>query len=175
MAGHLKEYGWEYVCCDIQWSEPTAGEGQPLLRALRLADLGRVRPPAARCGVPPSAGGGKGFGPIAEKIHNMGLKFGIHIMRGVPRLAVHQHLPVKGADTTCDKIASDASICRWNTDMYGIDARRRRGPRPTMTPSLSCTPAGRGLREGGRHLQHQRLPQRPLLWGKGNRDDPQGH
>ena len=26
MAGHLKEYGWEYVCCDIQWSEPTAGK-----------------------------------------------------------------------------------------------------------------------------------------------------
>ena len=29
MAGHLKEYGWEYVCCDIQWSEPTAGKVSP--------------------------------------------------------------------------------------------------------------------------------------------------
>ena len=124
MAGHLKEYGWEYVCCDIQWSEPTAGKVSPYyvpFAWLTLDEYGRQLPAVARF---PSAAGGKGFGPIAEKIHNMGLKFGIHIMRGVPRLAVHQHLPVKGADTTCDKIASDASICRWNTDMYGIDASK---------------------------------------------------
>ena len=124
MAGHLKEYGWEYVCCDIQWSEPTAGKVSPYyvpFAWLTLDEYGRQLPAVERF---PSAAGGKGFGPIAEKIHNMGLKFGIHIMRGVPRLAVHQHLPVKGADTTCDKIASDASICRWNTDMYGIDASK---------------------------------------------------
>ena len=24
MAEHLKEFGWEYVVCDIQWYEPTA-------------------------------------------------------------------------------------------------------------------------------------------------------
>ena len=45
-------------------------------------------------------------------------------MRGVPRLAVHKHLPVKGTNTTCDKIAASASVCRWNTDMYGIDAEQ---------------------------------------------------
>ena len=105
---------------------------------LTLDEYGRQLPAVERF---PSAAGGRGFGPIAEKIHGMGLKFGIHIMRGVPRLAVHQHLPVKGTDTTCDKIASDASVCRWNTDMYGIDAARR-APRPITTPSLSCTPAG---------------------------------
>ena len=124
MAGHLKEYGWEYVCCDIQWSEPTAGKVSPYyvpFAWLTLDEYGRQLPAVERF---PSAAGGKGFGPIAEKIHNMGLKFGIHIMRGVPRLAVHQHLPVKDTNTTCDKIASDASICRWNTDMYGIDASK---------------------------------------------------
>ena len=124
MADHLKEYGWEYVCCDIQWSEPTAGKVSPYyvpFAWLTLDEYGRQLPAVERF---PSAAGGKGFGPIAEKIHNMGLKFGIHIMRGVPRLAVHQHLPVKDTNTTCDKIASDASICRWNTDMYGIDASK---------------------------------------------------
>ena len=130
MADHLKEFGWEYVVCDIQWSEPNAGQ-QPLLDYvpsdyvpfawITMDEYGRQLPAVERF---PSAAGGRGFGPIAEKIHSMGLKFGIHIMRGVPRLAVHQHLPVKGADTTCDKIASDASICRWNTDMYGIDASK---------------------------------------------------
>ena len=88
MADHLKEYGWEYVCCDIQWSEPTAGKVSPYyvpFAWLTLDEYGRQLPAVERF---PSAAGGKGFGPIAEKIHNMGLKFGIHIMRGVPRLAV---------------------------------------------------------------------------------------
>ncbi|MGI6256360.1 MAG: alpha-galactosidase, partial [Acutalibacter sp.] len=122
MADHLKEYGWEYVVCDIQWSEPTAGKYSAYyvpFAWLTLDEYGRVLPAPERF---PSAAGGRGFGPIAEKIHNLGLKFGIHIMRGVPRLAVHKHLPVLGTDTTCDKIASDTSVCKWNTDMYGIDA-----------------------------------------------------
>ena len=97
MADHLKEFGWEYVVCDIQWSEPNAGQ-QPLLDYvpsdyvpfawITMDEYGRQLPAVERF---PSAAGGKGFGPIAEKIHSMGLKFGIHIMRGVPRLAVHQH------------------------------------------------------------------------------------
>ena len=124
MADHLKDYGWEYVCCDIQWSEPTAGKISPYyvpFAWLTLDEYGRQMPAPERF---PSAAEGRGFGPIAEKIHGMGLKFGIHIMRGVPRLAVHKHLPVKGTSTTCDKIAASASVCRWNTDMYGIDASK---------------------------------------------------
>jgi hypothetical protein len=54
----------------------------------------------------------------------MGLKFGIHIMRGIPRQAVHDRMPVLGTDTTADKIASFASICKWNSDMYGVDAQK---------------------------------------------------
>ena len=121
MADHLKESGWEYVVCDIQWSEPKAGKESPYyvpFAWLTLDEYGRQLPAVERF---PSAAGGKGFGPIAEKIHSLGLKFGIHIMRGVPRQAVHQHLPVLGTNTTCDKIASATSLCRWNTDMYGID------------------------------------------------------
>ncbi len=124
MAEHMKQYGWEYVVCDIQWSEPNAGKESPEyvpFAWLTLDEYGRQLPAVERF---PSAAGGKGFAPIAEKIHGMGLKFGIHIMRGVPRLAVHKHLPVKGTDITCDKIASGNSVSRWNTDMYGVDARK---------------------------------------------------
>lgn len=120
MAENLKEYGWEYVVCDIQWSEPTAGtkgwEYIPYAH-LTLDEYGRQIPAPNRF---PSSAGGKGFAPIAGQIHDMGLKFGIHIMRGVPRLAVHQQLPVYGTNTSCDKIASKNSMCRWNTDMYGV-------------------------------------------------------
>ena len=124
LAEHLKPFGWEYVVCDIQWSEPTAGRYSPdyvPFAWLTLDEYGRQLPAPERF---PSAAGGGGFRPIADRIHGLGLKFGIHIMRGVPRLAVHRHLPVKGTDTTCDKIAASASVCRWNTDMYGVDATK---------------------------------------------------
>ena len=121
MAEHLKEFGWEYVVCDIQWSEPQAGKKSPEyvpFAWLTLDEYGRQMPAVERF---PSAASGKGFAPIAKEIHDLGLKFGIHIMRGVPRLAVHKHLPVKGTSVTCDQIALSNSVSRWNTDMYGID------------------------------------------------------
>ncbi|MDO4739668.1 MAG: glycoside hydrolase family 27 protein, partial [Eubacteriales bacterium] len=121
MAAHMKEYGWEYVVCDIQWSDPLAGttpaEYIPLT-TLCLDEYGRQMPAPERF---PSAADGAGFKPIADRIHAMGLKFGLHILRGVPRQAAHAHLPVEGLEgVTCDKIADPFSICPWNSDMYGI-------------------------------------------------------
>ncbi|MBR4759979.1 MAG: glycoside hydrolase family 27 protein, partial [Lachnospiraceae bacterium] len=69
----------------------------------------------------PSAAGGKGFAPLAEYVHSLGLKFGIHIMRGIPRQAVTKNCPIKGTDQTARQIAKTDSICCWNTDMYGVD------------------------------------------------------
>lgn len=121
MDEQLKDYGFEYVVCDIQWSEAEAGKNgwdyTPFAK-LCLDKFGRQVPAVSRF---PSAERGQGFYMLAELIHSMGLKFGIHIMRGVPRLAVHRQLPVLGTDITCDQIALPNSICRWNTDMYGID------------------------------------------------------
>lgn len=124
MAAHLKKYGWEYIVCDIQWSEPLAGTGEREYRnfaRLTLDQYGRQMPAENRF---PSAAGGKGFAPIAKKIHAMGLKFGIHIMRGIPRQAVHEHLPVLGTDVTADQVALPDSISRWNSDMYGLDPQK---------------------------------------------------
>ena len=124
MAAHLKKYGWEYIVCDIQWSEPLAGTGEREYRnfaRLTLDQYGRQMPAENRF---PSAAGGKGFAPIAKKIHAMGLKFGIHIMRGIPRQAVHEHLPVLGTDVTADQVALPDSISRWNGDMYGLDPQK---------------------------------------------------
>ena len=119
MAAHLKEYGWEYIVVDIQWSQPTAGshEYEPFA-PLCMDGFGRLMPAENRF---PSAADGKGFAPLAEYVHSLGLKFGIHIMRGIPRQAVHLNTPVKGTDRTARQIAKTASICCWNTDMYGVD------------------------------------------------------
>lgn len=119
MAKHLKQYGWEYVVVDIQWYEPNAtSHAYNPFTDLCMDEYGRLMPAENRF---PSAGGGKGFAPLAEYVHSLGLKFGIHIMRGIPRQAVHQNCKVMGTDKTARQIAKTASICHWNTDMYGVD------------------------------------------------------
>ena len=118
MAEHLKEYGWEYVVVDIQWYQPTAQTHDYIPFAELCMDAyGRLQPAVNRF---PSAADGRGFGPLADRIHAMGLKFGIHIMRGVPRMAAHRRLPILNAEGTCADAADPNSICAWNPDMYGL-------------------------------------------------------
>lgn len=119
MAKHLLQYGWEYVVVDIQWSEPGAVSSayRPFV-PLEMDEYSRLVPAINRF---PSAENGNGFKPLADYIHNLGLKFGIHIMRGIPRQAVHQNTKILGSDKTAREIAKPNSICPWNTDMYGVD------------------------------------------------------
>lgn len=119
MAKNLKQYGWEYIVVDIQWSAPNASshEYDPFTD-LCMDEFSRLVPAEKRF---PSAAGGKGFAPLAEYVHSLGLKFGIHIMRGIPRQAVHKNTPIKGTEKTARQIAKTSSICQWNTDMYGVD------------------------------------------------------
>lgn len=122
MAKHLKQYGWEYVVVDIQWSEPTAkNHSYHDFAELCMDEYSRLIPAENRF---PSSAGGKGFAPLAEYVHSLGLKFGIHIMRGIPRQAVHRNTKIKGTDRTARQIAKQSSICAWNTDMYGVDPEK---------------------------------------------------
>lgn len=119
MAKHLKKYGWEYITVDIQWYEPDVKthEYTPFAK-LCIDEYSRVIPAENRF---PSSAGGKGFAPLAEYVHSLGLKFGIHIMRGIPRQAVYERTKIKGTDKTAVDVAKTDSICAWNTDMYGVD------------------------------------------------------
>lgn len=123
LAENLKEFGWEYVVIDIQWSDPDAGKMNPDVQYIPfshfcLDEYSRQIPAPNRF---PSSAGGKGFRPLADYVHGLGLKFGIHIMRGIPRRAAHEHMKLLGTDATADKIANPFSISRWNGDMYGVD------------------------------------------------------
>lgn len=122
MAQNLKQYGWEYVVVDIQWYEPNAKshEYTPFAE-LCMDEYSRLIPAEKRF---PSSAGGKGFAPLAEYVHSLGLKFGIHIMRGIPRQAVHMNTRILGTDRTAAQVAKTASICAWNTDMYGVDPHK---------------------------------------------------
>ncbi|MGN7942847.1 glycoside hydrolase family 27 protein [Virgibacillus sp. 6R] len=122
IAKNLKEYGWEYVVVDIQWYEPGAVSSvyRPFV-PLEMDEYSRLIPATNRF---PSARNGRGFKELADYIHNLGLKFGIHIMRGIPRQAVHANTPILGTNVGARDIAHPNSICPWNTDMYGVDASK---------------------------------------------------
>lgn len=122
MSKYLKPFGWEYIVVDIEWYAYGAGsrrdEHQYIpFSKLEMDEYSRLLPCPERF---PSSANGKGFAPLAEYIHNLGLKFGIHIMRGIPRCAAHSHTKIYGSPLTADEIADPYSICNWNPDMYGV-------------------------------------------------------
>lgn len=123
MRDRLKQYGYQYVVCDIQWYEPAAkGNVYNNFADLCMDEYSRLIPAVNRF---PSSANGAGFRPIADKVHSMGLKFGIHIMRGIPRQAVHRNTRIYGTTARARDIASQFSLCPWNTDMYGVDTEKR--------------------------------------------------
>lgn len=118
-AEHLLPYGWDTVVVDIDWSDPTArSHGYNDDAPLAMDEHGRLIPDVGRF---PSSAGGAGFAPLAERIHALGLRFGIHTMRGIPRRAVAADSPVLGADARASDIADPANACEWNPDMVGLD------------------------------------------------------
>lgn len=125
MAAKLKSHGWQYIVVDIQWSEPNAkAHGYRENAELAMDANGRLQPAVNRF---PSSANGAGFKPLADFVHARGLKFGIHIMRGIPRQAVRARTPVAGTKVTAAEIANPNSICRWNTDMFGVDVSKPEG------------------------------------------------
>jgi alpha-galactosidase len=119
MARHLARFGWQYVVVDIQWYEPNAkAHGYRENAELVMDGYGRLLPATNRF---PSAADGRGFKPLADYLHRRGLKLGIHIMRGIPRRAVKQNLPVWGSKVRASEIADEKNVCTWNSDMYGVD------------------------------------------------------
>jgi hypothetical protein len=119
MAAKLHRHGWEYIVVDIQWYEPNAtGFDYHRGAKLEMDEFGRLLPATNKF---PSAANGQGFKPLADYVHSLGLKFGVHLMRGIPRQAVAAKTPIKGTSFTAADIADTHSICPWNTDMYGVD------------------------------------------------------
>src|SRR5665213_577960 len=92
LAG-MKQFGWQYAVIDEGWymQDPF---GKDLAARKYLYDAnGLLAPDASRF---PSAAHGAGFKPLADWVHEQGLKFGIHLMRGIPRQVVKENLPIAG-------------------------------------------------------------------------------
>lgn len=131
MAAHLKQAGWQYVVVDFCWFYPqhlkSTISNPPQFRLkdgayvpwLAMDQYGRLLPDQDKF---PSAKDGKGFKELADYVHSKGLKFGIHVMRGIPRQAVWAKSPIKGAPgIDASMIADTTSVCKWLNSMYGVD------------------------------------------------------
>ncbi len=125
MAQHLKPYGWQYVVVDMEWfvENPESGD-DPKTVHLAMDASGRYLPAVNRF---PSAVNGAGFRPLADYVHSLGLKFGIHMLRGIPISAVQKNLPIAGSHWHAGDAALRSNTCPWNPDNYGVDASKPAG------------------------------------------------
>jgi alpha-galactosidase len=120
MDKNLKSHGWNLVTIDIQWYEPTAQRDQYRRGAILEMDAnGRLLPATNRF---PMTAETHSFKPIGDYLHAKGLKFGLHLMRGIPRQAVDRdNVPILGTSYNATNIVDKQNSCRWNQDMYGVD------------------------------------------------------
>lgn len=114
---HLKSFGWQYAVVDEGWylANPESG-GKPAWQFV-MDENGRYLPAANRF---PSAGQGEGFKALADYVHAQGLKFGLHIIRGIPREAVEKNLPIANSVYKAAEAADTSDTCAWNPDNYGV-------------------------------------------------------
>jgi alpha-galactosidase len=128
IAENLKSYGWQYVVVDMEWFaiNPKAS-GNSKTPQLSMDEFGRYTPDVNRF---PSSANGAGFKPLADYVHSLGLKFGLHIVRGIPRQAVEKNLPIfnstKNVDSTfhAADAANTSDPCPWNSDNWGLDSSK---------------------------------------------------
>ena len=123
MQEHLLAHGWKYIIIDARWYDSVSSYddrdfNKDRANAKLFADeFGRMFPATARF---PSAVDGKGFKPLADQIHALGLKFGFHMMRGIPRQAVKAVTPIAGGNFTAADAGDTNNKCGWCPDMFGV-------------------------------------------------------
>lgn len=115
LSANMQPVGWDTVVVDYRWYDPApmthpdnGSPGEPLA----MDANGRLLPAPTRFPA--------GFKGLADQIHALGLKFGIHIMRGIPRSAVAANLPLEGSPFRAADAANTADTCGWCPDMYGV-------------------------------------------------------
>jgi alpha-galactosidase len=125
----LKQYGWQYAVIDEGWYAQDPFAEKVEARKYVWDANGNLIPAVNRF---PSAANGAGFKPLADWVHAQGLKFGIHILRGIPKQVVKDNLPIAGASFHAQDAADLQATCPWAEDNYGI----------------SDTPAGQAYYDG---------------------------
>jgi len=138
MNQHLRRFGWEYAVVDEGWclENPDAKAGS---FHFAMDTHGRYTPAVNRFS---SASGDAGFKKLADWVHARNLKFGIHIIRGIPRQAVEKNLPIAGSEFRAGDAANSSDTCAWNVDNYGVKAN---GAGQSYYDSIAALYAGWGI------------------------------
>lgn len=122
MRDNLRQHGWQYIVIDWAWYYPGRHNNSPnqdanLNPRLRMDGNGRLLPDTTRF---PSAAGSNGFKPLADYVHAQGLKFGVHLMRGIPRQAVADNVPILGTTCRANQINNNTTAA-WLNLMWGLN------------------------------------------------------
>lgn len=121
-AEKLKPYGYEYFVIDAGWfgefklQPGTMFPAEKHAAKMKFNEFGLLQPSDTYFP--------NGFKKLIDRCHELGLKFGLHLMRGIPRAAVKANVPIKGTKYFAQDIADTTSICSWNHQNYGIDTRK---------------------------------------------------
>ncbi|MBB5791013.1 glycoside hydrolase family 27 protein [Jiangella mangrovi] len=121
-AQRLRPHGYDYFVLDIGWYceyDLLPGSLVPARSApsgFRVDEYGRYLP--SRTYFP------SGLAALAAQAHELGVRFGVHVMRGIPRVAVERRLPVLGTPYTAADVADPSSGCRWCDYNVGVDMSR---------------------------------------------------
>jgi len=121
LATKLKPFGWQYAVIDEGWFLKNPHDLNTPGKAIYEIDAnGRYNPVPERF---PSAiidGKNQGFRALGDYVHGAGLKFGIHIVRGIPREAVRQDLPIANSRFRAGDAADTSDACPWDPTNWGV-------------------------------------------------------
>jgi hypothetical protein len=117
----LKPAGYEYAVIDEGWYMFNP-EDRPKPELLKYAvdEHGRFIPVPARFFSAMQRGKNTGFEELAGWVHSKGLKFGIHVIRGIPRESVRRNLTIAGTSFKAQDAADQADPCPWDPTSWGI-------------------------------------------------------
>jgi alpha-galactosidase len=113
----LKPSGWTYAVIDEGWYMDDPFGKSLNERKYRLDANGLLIPSLLRFS---SAAAGLGLKPLGDFVHAKGLKFGVHVVRGIPKQAVEADLPIAGTAFHAAEAANTADTCPWDDGNYGI-------------------------------------------------------
>ena len=120
MATHLLPFGWNLVLHDYGW-QVCGSTAHPQMGCVRVDANGRLYPDPERYPSTALPGGRDGdFGPFISRVHALGIGFGLHLMHGVPKLAVADKLPIAGSNYTAADIA-DTSCATFIPDHWAVN------------------------------------------------------
>ena len=126
MAKNLKHLGYEYIVIDMLWYgdeeasdfEAFVQETIPVKPNYTMDEFGRLLPNVDKF---PSSANDNGFHPLADYCHSLGLKFGVHLLRGIPWKAADNNVKIKGTEIGAASIAQPDKGCDWYDGFYGVD------------------------------------------------------